>query len=184
MQAAYHKIQVKDLIKSDQSQTTFCQIPSAPNTNYFQKKSDSDKDKQILPPSSVVNGNAAVVHIECSDKERQSTSFQGEYYMVCYDGKWYPRRNVCVKLCPALSLPNSMFKCYLKNEPVSCEENIRPKTRADRKCKSSHIPDQFSISKNICQDNGEWKHEMTDCVLGHGVLDSVSADVDKLLEIM
>ncbi|XP_039283211.1 uncharacterized protein LOC111051958 [Nilaparvata lugens] len=169
-------------IKSEKSSgTKSCRLPSAPNTIYFQKVSASENKKQILAPNSAVRGNATVVHLECRDKVRQSTSFQGEYYMVCYDGQWFPPNNVCIKFCPALSFPNSMFKCYLKNERVSCEEKILPETRAERTCISGHI-DQSKTSKNICKENGEWKHNFADCFLGHGVLANITGAIETLLK--
>ncbi|RZF42491.1 hypothetical protein LSTR_LSTR004410 [Laodelphax striatellus] len=158
---------VEDLIKS--TQTKSCRIPSAPNTIHYQKKSDSEKD--VLLPNSAVDGNGAVVHIECHGIARENTSWHGEHYMVCYDGKWYPPNNVCIKLCPALILPNSVLKCTLNDEPVSCEENIRPRTIANRTCKSGHMDDS-NAPLNFCKDNGEWNHNYIDCYTDCGEIDT------------
>ncbi|RZF42924.1 hypothetical protein LSTR_LSTR016296 [Laodelphax striatellus] len=104
--------------------------------------------------------------------------------MVCYDGKWYPPNNVCIKLCPALNPQNSDLKCFLRNEPVSCKENIRPRTIAYRTCKSGHIDQSNTCPENICKDNGEWDHKYPDCFLGHGVLSNITGAIASLASLI
>ncbi|XP_039281624.1 uncharacterized protein LOC111045025 [Nilaparvata lugens] len=159
----------EEVIRSKQSiKTKSCQILSAPNTIYFQKKSGSNK--QILTPNTAVDGNAEVVHIECADGARESTSWQGEHYMVCYDGQWYPPNNVCIKLCPAWSLLNSEFSCTLNDKAVSCEKNIRAGTVANRTCKLGYV-EQSNAPLSICKDDGEWSQNYLDCFTDCGETD-------------
>ncbi|XP_039282679.1 modular serine protease-like [Nilaparvata lugens] len=104
--------------------------------------------------------------------------------MVCYDGQWYPPNNVCIKLCPALSFPNSVFECTVNGEPVSCERNMQPRTVATRTCKSGYR-DESHNAPNICKDNGEWEYKHIDCYTDCGVIDrdyqSNNTEYDDLL---
>ncbi|XP_039282677.1 uncharacterized protein LOC111045030 isoform X2 [Nilaparvata lugens] len=161
-----------NVIKSKHStRTKSCRIPSAPNTIYFEKKTESEKEN--LQPNSVVDGNGAVVHIECADGARESTSWQGEHYMVCYDGQWYPPNNVCIKLCQMFNHSNSVFECTLDGEPVSCEEHMRPRTVVTRTCKPRFTFRDVSKTPptSICKDNGNWSHTFLDCFTECGSID-------------
>ncbi|XP_039281902.1 uncharacterized protein LOC111061328 [Nilaparvata lugens] len=144
-----------------------CRIPTAENTIYQLMK--SDREHVTLLPNSPVQGNGTVVHIECQGANRGTTSWFGQDYMVCYNGEWYPSGNVCIKFCPPLNLLNSVTECTLNDKPVSCQENVRPGTVADNRCKAGY--DDTSTKRNernICLNTGNWSYQFVECFISKG----------------
>ncbi|RZF42326.1 hypothetical protein LSTR_LSTR003944 [Laodelphax striatellus] len=66
-----------------------------PENTIYQMMDANTKEHVTLPPFSAVQGNGAVVHIECQGQRAGSRWF-GQDYMVCYNGQWYPPGNVCI----------------------------------------------------------------------------------------
>ncbi|XP_022200214.1 modular serine protease isoform X2 [Nilaparvata lugens] len=161
-----------------------CRIPTAENTIYQLMK--SDREHVTLLPNSPVQGNGTVVHIECQGANRGTTSWFGQDYMVCYNGEWYPPGNLCIKFCPPLNLLNSVIECTLNDKPVSCQENVRPGTVADNRCKAGYNDSSTKRNeRNICLNTGKWSYQFVECFLScEGIDKEYKSNDTDLMEVV